>query len=164
VLFATGCTTRTLTIGSEPGDAEVLLDEAPVGRTPVTVPFRYGGVHEILVLKEGHRPARVRYDSERFLFDTPGVDLFTDLGPWTAEDRQEIRVVLEPSDLRERYDRDRRGVLDALLLRAEVLRDRARSLQWSTPPHEPMLPAEEPAVERPEGEAERDGAPPPGPR
>lgn len=46
-----GCVLRTLTINSEPSGATVYLDNAPVGETPVTIPFTYYGTRKITLEK-----------------------------------------------------------------------------------------------------------------
>ena len=141
LLLAAGCTSRSLTITSEPAGADVLLDNQWVGETPQTVEFRHGGVHQILLFKSKYETLTLRYDSERLLFDQAPFDLFTDLGPWRAVDRQEVHGVLTRSTAVANYDQDRAGTRLALADRAEILRSRAREVQLAAPPVAPLLPA-----------------------
>jgi len=140
-LFAGGCTTRTLTITSEPSGAEVMLDNKMVGATPTTIPFRYGGANELVFWHKGFEPQVVHYDSERFFFDDAPMDFFTDLGPWHASDHQKLHVVLKKTTFKERYKQDGAGFREGLAARAEMLRKRARGFQLgptrAAPAHKP---------------------------
>ena len=139
-LLAAGCTTRTLTITSDPDDASVLMDNRWIGNTPQVVEFRYGGVHELVFFKRGFATKSIRYDSGRLLFDEAPFDFFTDLGPWHAEDHQAVHVILDPSEISAAYKRDGESVRQGLRERAEILRARARDAQLAAPPISPLLP------------------------
>jgi hypothetical protein len=140
LLALTGCTTRTLTITSEPSGAEILIDNRWVGTTPHTKAFRYGGVHEILLFKRLFDTTVVLYDSERMMFDVVPFDFFTDLGPWQAQDHQSVHVTLRPSSLDAAWKRDAESMRDGLEARADVLRRRAREFQLGATPVAPLLP------------------------
>ncbi|MHC5054559.1 MAG: PEGA domain-containing protein [Planctomycetota bacterium] len=58
VSVAAGCVERTLVIESAPPGAEVRLNGAVVGKTPVHVPFRHYGVYDVEVRKEGFETVR----------------------------------------------------------------------------------------------------------
>src|SRR5688572_2688405 len=51
LLLLPACSSRSLTIKSNPSGADVFLDGDYAGVTPVTVPFVYGGHRDILVYK-----------------------------------------------------------------------------------------------------------------
>ena len=53
-----GCVARTLVIESDPPGAEVRLNGAAVGKTPVHVPFRHYGVYDVEVRKAGFETVR----------------------------------------------------------------------------------------------------------
>ncbi|MHC5079610.1 MAG: PEGA domain-containing protein, partial [Planctomycetota bacterium] len=53
-----GCVERTIEVRSDPPGAEVYLDRAFRGRTPVRLPFHHYGVREITVRKAGFKTRR----------------------------------------------------------------------------------------------------------
>jgi len=149
---AAGCVDRTLLIRSEPEGADVVLDAKYVGVTPVTVPFTYGGTHEIVVMPryrpgddKSYRASVVIYDSDRFLFDGPGADFVVDLLPFRFHDRQELVVPLRENASARTFDVDDVAYIEAIEMRADRLRARAREAQLGA---------------RPVGEAEPAAAPP----
>ncbi len=52
-LLCTGCIERLITVSSQPPGALVYLNDEEVGRTPVTVPFRFYGVYDVRLEHEG---------------------------------------------------------------------------------------------------------------
>lgn len=52
-LSLTGCIERLITVTSQPAGALVYLNDEEVGRTPVTVPFRFYGVYDVRLEHEG---------------------------------------------------------------------------------------------------------------
>ncbi len=55
-LFAvalTGCVERLITVRSQPPGALVHLNDEEIGRTPVTVPFKFYGVYDVRLEHEG---------------------------------------------------------------------------------------------------------------
>lgn len=143
LLGLAACTERTLRISSSPPGAEVILDRRSVGRTPLEIPFTHGGVHEIVILgpvapddpsAPAVKPVTLAYDTTRFAYDTPFVDLFVDLPFIRATDAHDLVVELKPSDLADRYAADPNAFRAELRARAGVLRERAREAQWSAPP------------------------------
>lgn len=149
LLALCSCANRTLTVESEPPGARVILNRREVGDTPVTVPFRYGGINEILVLphpagQEGqpYKPALVYHDTWRFALDAPFVDAFAEVAG--SQDHQTVRVKLRKNDLPAMAG-DRRtseDVLSALRARAEALRSRAREKFIAAPPRAPLRAAD----------------------
>jgi len=53
LLLITGCVERLITVKSTPAGALVYLNDEEVGRTPVTVPFRFYGVYDVRLEHEG---------------------------------------------------------------------------------------------------------------
>jgi hypothetical protein len=128
-----------LTIESNPSGADVYVDREFVGVTPVTIPFTYGGEHEILVYRtkrrgeaKAWRPHRMMYDTTRDEFDFPFLDLAAEVSG--SEDRQKIMVNLKESNLRELYEIDDDAWRAAVRARANTLRSRAREFQLGALP------------------------------
>lgn len=147
------CSSRTLTIESTPPGARVILNREDVGRTPVTVPYRYGGTNEILVIPDAggpedtpYLPALLYHDTWKFALDFPVVDAFADL--LGTEDHQVVAVTLQESEtvkLLRKDDDTREEVLSAMRERADILRRRARELFIDAPPRQPLTPPRGPS-------------------
>lgn len=97
-LGASGCVERTLTIRSEPSDALVHLNDVEVGRTPVTVPFRFYGVYDVRIEKEGHQTLHAAADAEAPWWELPGPDLFAEILPGDREVNLAFSYELEPAE------------------------------------------------------------------
>lgn len=145
-----GCVERTLVVRTVPPGADVVVDLKYVGRTPVEVPFTYGGVHEIILFREkdppeaggrAWRPVIVQFDTEDVIFDGPVFDYVVDLVPIPITDRKETEVELAPSNLGALVRGDQEGYLAALRERADVLRVRARETQLGARPRDDAPPA-----------------------
>lgn len=78
-----GCVERTITITSEPDGALVWLNDEEVGRTPLSVPFTFYGVYDVRVSKDGYQTLNTSQRADAPLKDTLGIDLFTEMAPWT---------------------------------------------------------------------------------
>ncbi|MEE9392293.1 MAG: PEGA domain-containing protein [Planctomycetota bacterium] len=134
-LFCGGCAQRILRIETEPSGALVFMDNREIGRTPIEMPFVYGGVREFLILKDERgpgpdqgpmKPLIVRQEVENFYFDTFPFDLFVELSPVAITDVHEFHFVLEPSDTLASYEVDPDAYSDALKDRALEMSARAR--------------------------------------
>jgi len=53
LLLITGCVERLITVKSTPAGALVYLNDEEVGRTPVTVPFKFYGVYDVRLEHDG---------------------------------------------------------------------------------------------------------------
>ncbi|HGY92301.1 MAG TPA: PEGA domain-containing protein [Planctomycetes bacterium] len=139
LLACSGCLSREIEITSTPEGARVFVSQVEVGRTPVTVPFDWGGDRTILLLHEEgevrYEPVRIVHDSEQFFLDTFPFDVLADLAPFPIEDRSTIHVDLVPTPKQDEPPSDAR--IEALLERAAVLRERARIAQEQGPPPAP---------------------------
>ncbi|MAB88998.1 MAG: hypothetical protein CMJ90_06035 [Planctomycetes bacterium] len=138
-----GCTSRTLTVESEPTGARVILNRREIGDTPVTVPFRYGGINEILIIPrpggpgaQPYKPALVYHDTWRFALDAPFVDALAEIGG--TQDHQAVHVTLEKNDFSALVEDERtqQDMLAGLRARADVLRSRAREKFIAAPPRD----------------------------
>jgi hypothetical protein len=136
------CASRSFTIKTNPPGSDVYVDGTYVGRSPVTVPFVYGGEREILVhppkvgtdTRKQYRPKRVIYDTTRDTHDLPVIDLFADITG--VEDKQTTTVDLEESRLEELFRIDKDAWCAAIRARANTLRSRAREFQLGALPTE----------------------------
>jgi len=78
--LASGCTQRQITITSAPSGALVHLNDREVGRTPVTVPFRFYGTYDVRLQKAGYEPLWTVGEADPPWWDRPGPDLIAELG------------------------------------------------------------------------------------
>lgn len=94
-----GCVERWLFIQSEPAGAEVFLDGAPVGTTPVKVAFDHYGTREILLRRDDHASVARLETIEAPWYQWFPIDLVTEhLWPGTIRDVHEIRFDLDQTD------------------------------------------------------------------
>jgi hypothetical protein len=145
--LATSCVERTLLIRTEPPGAMVILDAKRIEKpTPVEIPFTYGGLHEIILVRNHEkapdgttlawRPKILTFDTESIAFDGPVLDILVALTPVTFHDRHEVDATLEPATLWRLFDVDQAAYLDSLRERAEILRVRTRETQLGARPRD----------------------------
>ncbi len=79
LLTLVGCVQRTISITSEPTGALVYLNDEEVGRTPVTVPYRFYGVYDVRLELDGHQPLWTEQKADAPWWEAPGPDLFAEL-------------------------------------------------------------------------------------
>ncbi len=84
----------------------------------------------------------MRHDSEEFFLDVFPFDVFARLQPVAIERDFHVHVTLEESRLTDIIIDDEKNYLDALLHRAEQMRERARQVQqdWETQSEAPPPP------------------------
>jgi PEGA domain len=136
------CASRSLTIETKPAGADVYVDGEYVGKSPVKVPFVYGGEREILVYPPSNpsetkgfwHPRRIIYDTTRDAFDLPVIDLASEIAG--SEDKQKVTVDLKESRLVQNFDADHDAWCAAVRARANTLRSRAREFQLGALPSE----------------------------
>jgi hypothetical protein len=161
-LVLPGCLERTLTIVSHPPGARVFMNHEEIGTTPVTVPFSYGGVRELLLLHENrdeggvnYKPVHVLQNVETFHYEVFPFDFIAEIQPFTLHDDHTLYFELEASTLVDTVEADPENYIAALMKRADQLRERARDLQESGPLAAPALyeqqepPSSRPATEPP---------------
>ncbi len=97
LLVGGGCVERKMTIRSDPPGATVLLEDDPVaGRTPVEVPFTWGGARQVTLLLAGHRPLDTVAEVEDPWYTWFPLDVLAEFAwPGTIEDHQEFAFQLE---------------------------------------------------------------------
>lgn len=110
--LTTGCVQRTIKIDSTPQGALVHLNDEEVGRTPVSVPYRFYGVYDIRLELDGYEPLWTKEEAKAPWWEAPGPDL-------VAEAITDANVVQDWH-----FDLKPKGVVDdtAVVKRAEELR------------------------------------------
>lgn len=96
VLTLPGCLTRKVSITSEPPGATVWVNDVEVGRTPAEAAFRYYGVYDVRVEKEGCEPLRTRARARAPFYEYPPIDLAANAIPG-AEHVVRWHFTLEPA-------------------------------------------------------------------
>ena len=111
---APGCVRRVVEITSDPDGAVVWMNDREVGSTPCEVEILHYGEYDVRVEKPGWEPVMTGRSAKAPIWDLPGPDLVAELVPAELESRNvwHFRLVVESDDA------------DAVLLRAEVARDR----------------------------------------
>lgn len=90
-----GCVEREWTIRSEPEGAVVYVSNVEVGRTPVTIDFTWYGDYDVTLRKDGYETLDTNVKLDPPWFEWVGVDLFSEIAPWTYYDRRETLHILE---------------------------------------------------------------------
>lgn len=85
-VFAAGCVERTISITSDPSGALVRLNDQEVGRTPVTVPFKFYGTYDVRLSKDGYRSLWTKKATKQPLWEYPGPDLLFEAVPHARVD------------------------------------------------------------------------------
>lgn len=118
-LASTACQARrAVVVVSEPPGAEVRIDETAVGRTPLTVPFEYGGTRSLTLRRPGRATQFRMVDLSGPWYGYFPFDLVSDLLlGWAWEDVHRVEVTLPRED-----ERVSEADVQALLARAESLR------------------------------------------
>ena len=119
ILFAavllSGCVERTITINTDPQGAKVLLNDEPIGTSPVTVSFNWYGDYGVRISKEGYETLETHRQLKAPLHDYPPFDLFAEtLYPGRIVDRYEWTFELKAKQYPTR---------DELLDKADALRN-----------------------------------------
>jgi len=115
----TGCVRRRINITSDPPGALVYLNDQEIGRTPVTVPFRWYGIYDVRLEKEGYQPLWTKQDAEMPWWENPGPDAIAELLPNRTVDL-DWYFSLEPKTEVTQAD------LDKVISHAETMRESNR--------------------------------------
>lgn len=120
VLLMVGCETqRTLHITSEPSGALVHVNDEEVGRTPVTVPFKFYGTYSVRLQHDGYTTLTTNAEAKAPWWEHPGPDLLAAVVPDT-DNQVAWHFVLDPAVPVAEQD------ADAIIDRAKQLRARTR--------------------------------------
>ncbi len=91
-----GCVRRELEITSEPAGAVVYVSDIEVGRTPVVVPFTYYGDRDVILRLNGYDTLVTNLNLTAPWYEYPGIDLFSEIAPWTYYDKRYAHYTLAP--------------------------------------------------------------------
>ena len=78
LILTGGCVERKLTIVTQPSDAVVWLNDEEIGRTPVTVNFKWYGDYRVRIEKAGYEILNTHQDLKRPLHDLFPIDFFAE--------------------------------------------------------------------------------------
>ncbi|PHQ78822.1 MAG: hypothetical protein COB69_09230 [Phycisphaera sp.] len=115
-----GCLERTVTITSEPPGALVVLNDEEIGRTPVTTGFRYFGVYDVRLQREGYEPIATEREAVAPIWEYPVIDLFAIAAPWRIKTKLDWHFDMTALPMP--------GTAEAIQAESELF-DRARSLR-----------------------------------
>lgn len=138
VAAGAGCgVQRTMVIESDPPGALVYLNDEEVGRTPVRHDFTWYGNYDVSLRREGYQTMRTTQWVAAPWWQWPPIDFLAELTPGRPKDTHRFLYVLKPAT--------QPADPDALLRRAEGLRGRLQTSEYTKPP------ATRPATTRPAG-------------
>jgi hypothetical protein len=110
LLVLPGCLTRRITITSNPSGATVWLNDAEVGRTPLSTDFIYYGDYDVRVKLEGYEPINQRMTAQAPIQEIPPFDLLAEAFPSKIDHQVkwhfDLVPALEASMPREQYEKE----------------------------------------------------------
>lgn len=77
-VMTTGCVQRTIKIDSTPQGALVHLNDQEVGRTPLSVPYKFYGVYDVRLELDGYKPLWTQEEAKAPWWETPGPDIIAE--------------------------------------------------------------------------------------
>ncbi|MCJ7788547.1 MAG: PEGA domain-containing protein [Methyloceanibacter sp.] len=96
-LLTPGCIERTMIIRSQPTGADVVLDGAAVGKTPVTLKFQNYGKHQVILSAKGYQREEFLQPIVAPIYEWFPIDFFVEMiWPWTVRDIHFCDYKLEP--------------------------------------------------------------------
>jgi hypothetical protein len=95
-ILLSGCLERTVTVTSDPPGAVVWLNDAEIGRTPVTTAFDYYGEYDVRLRREGREPLVTTKELRAPLYEYPPVDLVALAVPLTIHSHWNWHYTLPP--------------------------------------------------------------------
>jgi hypothetical protein len=98
LIAAPGCLERRIHITSDPPGALVWVNDAEVGRTPVTTGFTYYGDFDVRTRKEGCEPVSTDRDQWAPIYEMAPIDLVPTALPFTIQHTVEWHIDLKPVD------------------------------------------------------------------
>ena len=99
VVLNTGCVFRRMTVMSDPPGARLFVNNVEVGTTPCNVPtnaFIDLGNYKFTLFKDGFEPLEVLQPVPPKWYEYPGVDVFSELGPWMVRDLRVFNYQMQP--------------------------------------------------------------------
>ena len=119
VLGAGGCMDRTVTITSDPPGAVVWMNDAEVGRTPVTTAFTFYGKYDVRLRKDGYEPLVTSADLVAPIYEYPPLDLAAMAFPLRIRTERRWHFELQPQPPE---DEERQ---ESLIERARAMQEQA---------------------------------------
>lgn len=117
-LTQSGCVRRRLTVRTMPENAQIIVDDRPIGRSPVSTSFNYYGTRKIQAVKDGYEAVTIQEKISPPWYQWPGVDFVAEnLWPREIRDERAVEIELEPQKIIPR---------DRVIADAERLRGAAR--------------------------------------
>jgi hypothetical protein len=116
-----GCAQRTLTITSDPPGALVWLNDAEIGRTPITTEVADYGDYELILRHEGHETLKTSRGFWPAIYMIPPLDFLSELVG--ARHHKTWNFVLEPATTQPAA---------GIITRAEEARQQLRSSRHTT--------------------------------
>lgn len=96
LLMVGGCVERTLTVQSNPPGALVYLNDQEIGRTPVQKDFKWYGVYEVAIRKDGYAPIKTQAPVIAPWYEWVPLDLVSELVPLKIKVRPQLTYDLQP--------------------------------------------------------------------
>jgi hypothetical protein len=96
LLMVGGCVERTLTVQSNPPGALVYLNDQEVGRTPLQRDFKWYGVYEVAIRKEGYAAIKTQAPIIAPWYEWVPFDLVSELIPLKIKVRPQLTYDLQP--------------------------------------------------------------------
>jgi len=136
VSTTTGCVDRKFIIESNVPNAQVYIDNAPIGAAPAYAPFEYYGYYTIRVVHPGYETIVKRQHVAAPWYAYPPLDFITEvLLPFHIRDTRRIHIELQPAA---------QGRTDDILNAAETLRQRGMALPLPDRPAPPRVQPNQP--------------------
>lgn len=109
-LLLPGCLMRRITVTSNPAGATVWINDAEVGRTPLSTDFTYYGDYDVRVKLEGYETINQRMSADIPLYEIPPIDLLAEAVPATIDHEVkwhfELVPALETTQPRDEFEKD----------------------------------------------------------
>ncbi len=83
-------------ITSEPAGAIVSISGEEVGRTPLVHTFTWYGDYQITLRRDGYETLKTHAELNAPVYEWPGLDLLSELAPWTYRDVRYLHYDLQP--------------------------------------------------------------------
>lgn len=99
LVLCSGCVYRRMTVMSDPPGARLFVNNVEVGTTPCNVPtnaFVDLGNYKFKLFKDGYEPLEVLQPVPAKWYEYPGIDFFSEVGPWTVRDLRVFNYQLQP--------------------------------------------------------------------
>lgn len=97
LLGTTGCVQRRFIVNSQPEGAAVTIDQQPVGRTPLAIPFTYTGTREFKLEKDGYQTIKVQENIKPNWYESFPISLVTEnFWPREIRDNRQLEFQMQP--------------------------------------------------------------------